>query len=166
MDVRFTPKNLSALMQVSTDALVVLWPDVLPAEVASLVPQPFSEWVQHLQDAKVLLPGVGKVAAAPGGGLAKAKQVLVVGAGSGGTKDVRKAGLAAFGALKAAGIRSAHLCLDLLPTCGAQHIKAACQAAWEATYEFTHTKPTAKTRSLARLTVAHSTLPNGSRWEA
>ena len=166
MDVRFTPKNLSALTQVTTDALVVLWPEVLRPATLSTVPHPLSEWVGNLQDAKVLLPGVGKIAVAPGGGLAKARQLLVVGAGSGSVKDVRKAVLAAFGALKSAGIRSAHLCVELLPECGCPHIHAACQAAWEATYEFTHTKPTAKARSLKRLNMAHGALPEGARWVA
>jgi len=166
MDVRFAPKNLSALLQVSTDALVILWPDSLPAEKAPSWPQTLMEWVLQLQNAQVFLPGVGKWAATPGAGLAKAKQVVVVGVGGGSAKDVRKAVLAAFGVLKAAGVRAASLSLDLLPECGPQQIRAACQAAWDATYEYTHTKPTAKTRHLEKLTLAHGAQPEGVRWVA
>ena len=85
-----------------------------------------------------------------------ARQVILVGAGKAGDKDVARACAAAFSACKLpSSVRSAHvlLCLAELKSLSGDALQAAMQAAASSSYVYTHTKPKAEARKLSQVTV-------------
>ncbi len=85
-----------------------------------------------------------------------ARQVILVGAGKGGDKDVSRACAAAFSACKIPkSAKSAHvlLCLAELPKVSGSALQAAMQAAAASSYVYTHTKPKALSRKLSRVII-------------
>jgi len=146
----FELKTLSPTLATSlvVDALLVLVPDTLePAKS-----DPLSELVHSAIRLGDLETGVGKTLVcyrAPG---FKATRVVLVRAGSGGAANVRKAVAAGVAQLKLPGVKKLGLVLSLLPDHG-HDLRAAMQACADATYIYTTTKPSAKSRALQRVTV-------------
>lgn len=168
MDVRFSAKDVKEAAREAADALVVLWPQG-GTEPALAADEPLAQWVQQAQETGLLAEGVGQCAltlgAPPGqAAMAQARIVVVATVGTGGDAEVRKATLAAFAALKAAKPASVHLHLGLLGACSAATVRVACLAAWEASYEYATTKPSAKGRTLKQLSLSHPDLPHGPAW--
>ncbi|MEZ5663103.1 MAG: leucyl aminopeptidase [Burkholderiaceae bacterium] len=141
-----TAQQLSTL---SADALVVLVPEKPRWNEAG---EAMAALARTVQADDLLEAGVGKtLMCLPATGF-KAARVVLVRCGEARPADIRKAVSTAVTALKHPKLRRIGLVTHLLPldTAG---VAAAVQAAAEATYVYTTTKPSATARSLDRLVV-------------
>ena len=143
-----TPQQAADL---AVDAVLVLVPDTLPAFKG----QAASALTDLARDAIArgdLEEGVGKtlVCYRPAG--VKAPRVVLVRAGDASPSAVRKAVTTGVGSLKQPQVRKLGLVLGLLSDSDAV-VQAAVGAVAEATYVYTHTKPSAKARGLQKVIV-------------
>jgi leucyl aminopeptidase len=141
-----TPAQAAAL---AVDALVVLIPDKLPDTKSG---SPLEALMADAGRQGALEPGVGKTLACFQVAGVKAPRVVLVRAADGAPMAVRKAVTAAVGALKLPGVHKIGLLLSLVEP-GAEAVSAAVQACADASYVYTHTKPSAKPRSLRQVVV-------------
>ena len=136
----------NAIHSHKTDALVVLVPEGLkPAR------GPLADWLTRQLKSGDFSTQVGfhvSLFEAPGWA---AKRVCFVGVGSAGAAQVRQALTAAWGALKGAKPEAITV---WIPESATNLVGPAMQALADASYVFTTTKPSAKPRSLKRVTVA------------
>ncbi|WP_310568301.1 leucyl aminopeptidase [Hydrogenophaga sp.] len=149
----FELKSLTAeqAAQLAVDALLVLVPDTLPkttGKAASALHELIANAVQHGD----LEAGTGKCLACYRPAGFKAARVVLARAGDGSAASVRKAVAAAMSGLKLPQVKKLGLVMGLLPDNGSA-VQAALMACADATYVYTHTKPTAKSRHLQRVTV-------------
>ena len=150
----FELKSLSPA-QASTlaiDALVVLVPDTEPTKPGS---SPIEALIEQAVRHGDLEKGVGKLLVAFRVAGVKAPRVVLVRAGDGSAFSVRKAVAAAVGSLKHPGVRKIGLLLSLVSP-GADAVNVAVQACADASYVYTHTKPSAKASALRQVVVGVS----------
>jgi leucyl aminopeptidase len=127
------------------DALIVLVPDTAPKGDS-----PLHRLVAQAIKGADLEAGVGKSLAAYRPEGFKAARVLLVRAGRADAAALRKAVAAGVAALKGPGVAHIGVIATLVPIDNGG-LQAAVQAAAEASYVFTTTKPSAKPRALARI---------------
>ncbi len=156
--MNFELKNLSwqATGDAICDALIV----VVPASVAKASPaqRAKSSALEQLVHSALkrgdLDTAAGKVLPCYRPAGIRAERVILVGAGSGNTRDVSRAVAAAFGAVKPAKtVKSATvvLCLAELPAMTGHALQAAMQAAAAATYAYTTTKSKPEPRKIGKV---------------
>jgi leucyl aminopeptidase len=127
------------------DALIVLVPDTAPKGDS-----PLHRLVAQALKGSDLESGLGKSLAAYRPEGFKAARVLLVRAGRADAAALRKAVAAGVAALKGPGVAHIGVIATLVPLDNAG-LQAAVQAAAEASYVFTTTKPSAKPRALSRI---------------
>ncbi len=152
MDFELKSVSLAEAASWSADALVVLVSDS-PASAAS--DSPLAALIAQAHGSGALESGVAKLLSAYQVSGVQAARVLLVRAGDGSPSSVRKAVAAAVGALKQPGIQKIALMLGLIEPDG-DAVSAAVQACAEASYVYTHTKPSAKARALRRVVIGVS----------
>lgn len=123
-------------------------PGALPeAGLSALIHHALSEGDALTEDGKVL-----SLYQAPG---LVCKHLLLVGVGTGDAKSVKKAVLAAMRTVKEKNAHSCIIALNLLePQQQAEAIGVAAQAVAQGSYVYTHTKPSAKGRTLEKVQFA------------
>ncbi len=129
------------------DALLVLVPEALAPELA---PGSLHELLAAVMRDGDLEPGVGKTLACYRVAGIQASRVLLVRAGDATPAAVRKAVAAGVAQLKQPGVKKIALLLSLIDADGAA-VRAAMQACAEASYSYTHTKPSAKARAVQQV---------------
>ena len=136
--------------KLAVDALVVLIPD--SATLASEPSTACVELARRMLKLGDLEPGVGKtlVCYRPEG--IKAARVVFARVGDGSASEIRKATIAAVGALKAADVKKLGVMLGWLES-EAVAVRAVMGACADASYVYTVTKPSAKARSLVQVTL-------------
>ncbi|WP_439587277.1 leucyl aminopeptidase [Hydrogenophaga sp.] len=152
MDFELKSLSPAQATQLACDALLVLVPDARPSGDA---PDALSQLVAQATKAGDLESGVAKLLACYRPEGFKAARVMLVRAGDGSAASVRKAVAAGVGALRQPGIQRLGLVLSLLAASDAV-ARAAVQAAADATYTFTTTKPSAKARALRHVVLGVS----------
>ncbi len=152
MDFELKSLSPAQAAQFACDALVVLVPDARPAGSAA---DALSRLVAQVTKAGDLEPGVAKQLACYRPEGFKAARVHLVRAGDGSAASVRKAVAAGMGSLRQPGIQRVAVVLSLLEADDAG-VRAAVQAAADATYTFTTTKPSGKARALRQLVLGVS----------
>jgi leucyl aminopeptidase len=121
-----------------------------PALAAS--DSPLAALIVQAHGSGALESGVAKLLSAYQVSGVQAARVLLVRAGDGSPSSVRKAVAAAVGTLRQPGIQKIALMLGLIEPDG-DAVCAAVQACAEASYVYTHTKPSAKARALRRVVI-------------
>jgi leucyl aminopeptidase len=149
MDFELKSVSLAEAAKWSADALVVLVPDSLPSGKPDTA---LATLVAQASKSGALEPGLAKLLAAYQVSGVQAERVLLVRAGDGSPAAVRKAVAAAVAALKQPGVNKLALLLSLVEPSG-DAVCAAVQASGEASYVYTHTKPSAKARALRKVLV-------------
>lgn len=141
-----TPRQAADL---AIDAVLVLIPDALPASKEQ-VSSALTDLARDAIARGDLEEGVGKalVCYRPAG--VKCSRVVLVRVGDASPSAVRKAVTTGVGHLKQPQVRKLALVLSLLADSDAA-VQAAVGAAAEATYVYTHTKPSAKARGLQKV---------------
>jgi len=152
MDFELKSLSPTQAAQLACDALLVLVPDARPAVEGT---DALSQLVARVNKAGDLEAGVAKLLACYRPEGFKAARVCLVRAGDGAAASVRKAVAAGVGALRQPGVQRLGLVLSLMDTSDAS-VRAAVQAAADATYTFTTTKPSAKARSLRHVVLGVS----------
>ena len=150
MDFELKSLSLAQADKLVIDALVVLVPDT-PA-LTSEAPSALAELAQGVLAQGDLEAGVGKALMCYRPTGVKATRVVLVRAGDGSAASVRKALLGALPLVKTAGLKKAAVLLGLLESETAA-VRAVMMACADATYVYTATKPTAKARTLAKVTI-------------
>ena len=150
MNFELKTLSLQQTSELAVDALVLLWPDSVAVDKHPLT-APLGLWAQDALDAKDLEEGVGQYLVAYKLAQAQAKRVVLVRCGDGSATQVKKAVIAAVGALKSATVKSLLVHAGVLA--GAA-VAAAVQAVADATYVYTSTKSKAKPRTLHKVTLA------------
>ncbi|QCB45460.1 leucyl aminopeptidase [Hydrogenophaga sp. PAMC20947] len=150
MDFELKSLSLAQADKLATDALVVLVPDTpaLSSEAASAL----LELTQGVLKQGDLEQGVAKALMCYRPAGVKATRVVLVRAGDGSPSSVRKALLSATALVKTAGLKKMVVFLGLLEseTAAIRSVMLACA---DATYVYTATKPTAKARTLTKVTI-------------
>ncbi len=147
MNFELKTHSLQHCADLAVDALIVLWPDTR----ATGVPLPtgaLAQWARDAIDHKDLEEGVGKTLLGYRIAASRARRVVLARCGDGSPAQVRKAVLAAMGAVKAHAPKS--LCVSA-GALGSAAIGAAVQAVADASYVYTTTKSKAKPRSLGKV---------------
>jgi leucyl aminopeptidase len=146
--IDFSLKHLDrkAAAQTAADALVVLVPDdFLPAR------DPLSEWVEQARVHAHLNESVGKLVNMWQAAHIKARQLILVSCGKSQARQIRSAVTAAINALKGSGVKQVVICL---PQVQDHCLAGAMQAVSDTTYVYTATKPSAKSTTLRKVTLA------------
>ena len=105
MNFELKTLSLQQTSELAVDALVLLWPDSAAVDKHPLM-APLGLWAQDALDAKDLEEGVGQYLVAYKLAQAQAKRVVLVRCGDGSATQVKKAVIAAVGALKSATVKS------------------------------------------------------------
>lgn len=148
MNFELKTLNPQQAADVAADALLVLVPDTAPKGDS-----PLHRLVAQALKGPDLETGVGKLLAAYQPAGFKTARVVLVRAGQADAAALRKAVAAGVGALKGPGVAHIGVIATLVALDNAG-LRAAVQAAAEASYVFTTTKPSAKPRALARVSFA------------
>jgi leucyl aminopeptidase len=143
MNFQLKAFDASVIGKASHDALVVLGGAKSPAGSPAWIAAAYSNKDFDGKSGQ----GVSVYAAA---GTA-ARRAALVGAGDGSAKSVAKAVASGYGAVKHGSVKSLGIVLGA--DAGAQQIAAAVSAAADASYCFTASKPSAKARALASVTI-------------
>ena len=161
--MNFELKNLSwaNCEKTACDVLILLVPaSAQPEKAAKTKAKADSPALQRLMLAALaqgdLDTAAGKLLSCYRPAGVAARQVILVGAGSGSIKDVSKACAAAFSACKIpSAVKSAQvlLCLAELENVTGASVQAAMQAAAASSYVYTHTKPKAEARKLSHVII-------------
>jgi len=149
MDFELQALDSAGAAQASCDLLLVLASEAAAQAAASKPHDALCATMAQALDAGDWQPGSDKQLALYRVDGVAARRVLLLGAGSGSAKDVRKAIAGAAGALKAPGTRQALLHFAWQPA--PEAIAAAVLGAADACYRYTHTKPQAKPVALQHL---------------
>ncbi len=149
MDFELKSVSLADAAKWSADALVVLVPDSLPPGKPD---SPLAVVIAQAHKSGALEAGVAKLLAAYQVGGVQAARVLLVRAGDGSPASVRKAVSSAVAALKQPGVQKLAVLLSLIAP-SSDATCAAVQACADASYVYTHTKPSAKARALRRVVI-------------
>ena len=147
MNVELKTLNAEQAADFAADALLVLVPDAAPKGDS-----PMHSMIAQALKGSDLEAGVGKLLTAYRPAGFKAARVVLVRAGQADAASLRKAVAAGVGALKGPGVAHLGLVASLVAIDNAG-LRAAIQAVAEASYVFTTTKPSAKPRALARVSV-------------
>ena len=147
MDFELKSLSPAQAAQLACDAMLVLVPD---ARTSGEAPDALSQLVARVLKAGDLEPGLAKQLACYRPEGFKAARVHLVRAGDGSASSVRRAVAAGVGALKLPRVQRLGIVLSLLDANDAV-VRAAVQAAADATYTFTTTKPSAKARALRQV---------------
>jgi leucyl aminopeptidase len=156
MNFELKPLSLAAAGQTAADALLVFWGDA-PQGADSLDPtDPLQSWIAQALKHKDLEEGAGKALSGYGIAGLKSRRLVLVRAGDGGARDVRKAATAALAAAKNGGLKHVLVWLG-----GATEavVSAVVQALADACYQYrtTQSKPAAQTIATITLGVASDT---------
>ena len=146
MDFELKSASLTDATQWPADALVVLVPEALPSGKPESA---LAKLIARAHNNGALESGVAKWLAAYQVDGVQAARVLLVRAGDGSPAAVRKAVGAAVAALKQPDVQKLALLLSLLEP-SSDAVCAAVQACADASYVYTHTKPSAKARGLKK----------------
>ena len=149
MDFELNSVSLADAAKWSADALVVLVPESPPTGKSDT---PLAALIAQTSKSGALEAGAAKLLAAYQVSGVKADRVLLVRAADGSPASVRKAVAAAVAALKQPGVQKLALLLSLVEP-GSDAVCAAVQACAEASYVYTHTKPSAKARALRKVSI-------------
>jgi leucyl aminopeptidase len=149
MDFELKSVSLTDVAKWPADALVVLVPDALPSGKPE---SPLSMLIAQAHKSGALEPGLAKWLAAYHVDGVHSARVVLVRSGDGSPAAVRKAVGAAVGSLKQPGIQKLALMLSLMSP-SSDAVCAAVQACAEASYVYTHTKPSAKARALRKVMI-------------
>jgi leucyl aminopeptidase len=147
MNVELKTLNAEQAADFAADALLVLVPDAAPKGDS-----PLHRLIAQALKGSDLEAGVGKLLTAYRPAGFKAARVVLVRAGQADAASLRKAVAAGVGALKGPGVAHLGLVASLVAIDNAG-LRTAIQAVAEASYVFTTTKPSAKPRALARVSV-------------
>ncbi|MFM6986811.1 MAG: leucyl aminopeptidase [Hydrogenophaga sp.] len=149
----FELKSLSAeqATQLAVDALLVLVPDQLPRAQGKAL-TPLTELIENATRRGDLETGAGASLSCYQPAGVKAARVVLVRAGDGAPAAVRKAVTAGMASLKGSAVRKLGLVLNLLADSDAT-VRTAITGCAEASYVYTHSKPSAKARALSKVTV-------------
>ncbi len=149
----FELKSLSPEQSVdlAVDALLVLVPDNLPKAQGKALTA-LSELIEDAAQRGDLETGVGKCLSCYRPAGLKAARVVLARVGDGSPAAVRKAVVAAMSSLKAPQVRKLGLLLNLLADSDAT-VQAAMTGCADASYVYTHSKPSAKARPLHKVVV-------------
>jgi leucyl aminopeptidase len=152
MDFELNRVSLADAAKWAADALVVLVPDSPPPGKPD---SPLATLIAQAHKSGALESGSAKLLAAYQVDGVRAPRVLLVRAGDGSPAALRKAVGAAVAALKQPDVQKLALLLSLIgPSSDA--VCAAVQACAEASYVYTHTKPSAKARVLSKVVLGVS----------
>jgi leucyl aminopeptidase len=154
MDFELKSLSPEQAVQLAADALLVLVPDDMPKAQGKALTA-LSELIEQAAAAGDLDAGVGKSLACYRPAGIKAARVVLVRCGDGAAATVRKAVAAAMAALKQPQVRKLGLVMHLLADDDAR-VQVAMQACADATYAYTHTKPSAKARALRQVVIGVS----------
>jgi leucyl aminopeptidase len=152
MDFELTRVSLSEAAKWSADALVVL---VTESPSLGKVDSPLATLIAQAHKSGALESGAAKLLAAYQVDGVRAARVLLVRAGDGSPAAVRKAVGAAVASLKQPDVKKLVLLLSLIEP-SSDAVCAAVQACAEASYVYTHTKPSAKARALDQVVLGVS----------
>jgi leucyl aminopeptidase len=147
MDFELKSVSLASAAKWSADALVVLVPDAAPSGKPDT---PLALLIEQANKSGALEAGAAKLLAAYQVSGVQSPRVMLVRAGDGSPVAVRKAVSAAVASLKQPGIQKIALLLSLVEP-GSDAVCAAVQACADASYVYTHTKPSAKARALRKV---------------
>ncbi len=151
MDFELKPLSAEQTAGLAVDAMLVLVPDTL-AQSAGTEPTALHELIAQAQHHGDLESGVGKTLACYRPAGFKAARVVLARSGDGSPAAVRKAVAAGMASLKLPQVKKMALVMGRMPDSEAA-VQAAVLACADATYVYTHTKPSAKARHLQRVTV-------------
>lgn len=158
MDFQLQSLTAEQAAQLPVDALLVLVPDTHPKVSGKVGAKAASALHEHIAQALRsgdLETSAGKCLASYRAVGIKAARLVLVGVGDGSAASVRKAVVAGLSGLKLPQIKTAGLFMALAPVDSAA-VQAAVTSCADATYVYTHTKPSAKARSLQQVTVGVS----------
>jgi leucyl aminopeptidase len=141
-DIRQT--TLTASMQTSTDALLVLWSDGA-RETGAL-----ADWIGQARRQGDFKDTVGTVLQSYGMPGLRPRHVVAVACGQGSARDLRKAVRAAWGALRAAPVKSLTL-YAAGPTLSAEALRALCAELADASYVYVSTLSRPEPRRLQQV---------------
>ena len=155
MNFELKPFSQREIATVQTDALILAVPDGL--DEAKLVKggDALWKWVGQVLAAGELESGTGKLLVSHRNPHCAATRLVLVRVGKGSAADMRKAVLAAVGALRLPGVAHVVLFAGLVPVQEGA-LRAAALAAAEATYAYTTTVSKPKPRKLETFTLAAS----------
>jgi leucyl aminopeptidase len=157
MDFELKSLSPEQAVQLAADALLVLVPDALPKAQGKALTA-LSELIETASERGDLEKGAGKCLACYRPAGIKAARVVLARVGDGSAAAVRKAVTAAMASLKLPQVRKLGLVMHLLAD-DAASVQAAMSACADATYVYTHSKPSAKARSLRQVVVAVNQAP-------
>jgi leucyl aminopeptidase len=152
MDFELKSLSPAQAATLAVDALVVLVPDTEPAKAGKSA---LEALIGQAVRQGALEKGAGKLLASFQVAGIQAPRVVLVRAGEGSAAGVRKAVAAAVGTLKQPAVRKLGLLLGLVNP-GPDGVAAAVQACADASYVYTHTKPSAKPSGLRQVVVGVS----------
>jgi leucyl aminopeptidase len=152
MDFELTRVSLAEAAKWSADALVVL---VTENPLLGKADSPLAKLIAQAHKSGALESGAAKLLAAYQVDGVRAARVLLVRAGDGSPAAVRKAVGTAVASLKQPDVKKLALLLSLIEP-SSDAVCAAVQACAEASYVYTHTKPSAKARALNQVVLGVS----------
>lgn len=152
MDFELSSVSLTEAAKWAADALVVLVPDSPPLGKTDSA---LGTLIAQAHKSGALESGLAKLLPAYQVNGVRAARVVLVRAGDGSPAAVRKAAGAAVAALKQPDVKKLVLLLSLIEP-DSSAVCAALQACAEASYVYTHTKPSAKPRGLAKVVIGVS----------
>ena len=151
MNFELKSLSVSQAAQLAVDALLVLVPDAVPDAPAKEACA-LSALIREASRRGDLEAGVGKSLSCYRPEGIKCARVVLVRTGDGSASAVRKAVAAGMAGLKLPAVKKMALVLSLLPESDAA-VRAAMMACADATYVYTSTKPSAKSRALQQVVV-------------
>ena len=147
MDFELTSVSLTEAAKWTADALVVLVPENLPSGKSD---SPLATLIAQAHKSGALESGAAKLLAAYQVDGVRAARVLLVRTNDSSPAAVRKAVATAVASLKQPTVQKLALLLSLVEP-SSDAVCAAVQACAEASYVYTHTKPSAKARALRKV---------------
>jgi len=152
MDFELKALSFDACAEWAADALLVLVPDDR-SQALRAVTDPLSQLIEAAWQQGDLGADVGACLSAYRPAGFKASRLVLVRAGDGSPRSVRKAVAAGMASLKSAPVRKLALSLHLLADHHEACVCAAITACADASYVYTYSKPSAKARTLQKVVV-------------